>query len=255
MTYFIEFLNSYQLTFFNFLIAFLGAFLLGVGKAGIKGIGVLIVLLMTLVFGGKASTGVLIPLMVFADILAVIYYHKDTQWYYLKKLLPSMVLGVLIGVWLGNDIPDLLFKQIMAVLIIVSIIIMVAMEKRKANDIPKHWAFASSMGLFSGFTSMIGNLAGAITNIYFLAMRLPKNEFIGTAAWLFLIINVFKLPFHFFIWKTVSTNSLTVDLLLIPAIILGFFLGVKLVKMINNDLYRKFIILVTVIGAFILLFD
>ena len=172
------------------------------GKAGFKGLGVLIVLLMALVFGGKSSTGVLITMMVFADILAVIHYNRHTQWSYLKKLLPTMFLGVLIGVWIGKDISEVLFKQIMAAFILITVAIMVYMEKKKSEDIPTHWAFSSGTGLLAGITSMIGNLAGSFADIYFLAMRLPKNEFIGTAAWLFFIINVFKLPFHIFIWKT-----------------------------------------------------
>ena len=69
----------------------------------------------------------------------------------------------------------------------------------------------TQMGLLSGFTSMIGNLAGSFADIYFLAMRLPKNEFIGTAAWLFFIINVFKLPFHIFIWKIVTFETLCLN--------------------------------------------
>ncbi|GAB1858183.1 hypothetical protein MHTCC0001_30200 [Flavobacteriaceae bacterium MHTCC 0001] len=96
---------------------------------------------------------------------------------------------------------------------------------------------------------MIGNLAGPISNIYFLAMRLPKNEFIGTGAWLFLIINVFKLPFHFFIWKTISKATLALNVALIPAIVFGFFIGTTLVKKISNVNYRRFIILVTALGG------
>src|SRR5690606_41458311 len=41
----------------------------------------------------------------------------------------------------------------------------------------------------AGLCTMIGNLAGSLTNIFFLAMRLPKNEFVGTAAWLYFITN------------------------------------------------------------------
>ena len=209
---------------------------------------------MAIVFGGKSSTGTLIPMMLFADLLAVIYYHRYTQWKYLKKLMPTMVIGVLIGVWLGNDISDELFKRLMAFLILGIVVFMIIMDRRKSTAIPKTRLFSNSMGLLSGFTSMIGNLAGSFSNIYFLAMRLPKNEFIGTAAWLFFIINVFKLPFHIFVWKTISVESLAINLTLIPAIVLGFFLGIKVVKLINNELYRKFIIIVTAIGALILLF-
>lgn len=254
MQNFIELINTYQLTLVSWFFAFLAAFLLGTSKAGIKGIGVVIVTLMAIVFGGKSSTGTLIPMMLFADLLAVIYYHRYTQWKYLKKLMPTMVIGVLIGVWLGNDISDELFKRLMAFLILGIVVFMIIMDRRKSTAIPKTRLFSNSMGLLSGFTSMIGNLAGSFSNIYFLAMRLPKNEFIGTAAWLFFIINIFKLPFHIFVWKTISVESLAINLFLVPAIILGFFIGIKVVKLINNELYRKFIIIVTAIGALILLF-
>ncbi|SNR35572.1 sulfite exporter TauE/SafE family protein [Lutibacter flavus] len=247
-------ISNLQLTNFEWFFAFLGAFLLGTSKAGLKGIGVVIVTIMAIVFGGKQSTGVLIPMMIAADIFAVIYYHRHTQWKYLVKLLPSMVIGVLLGVWFGNDISDALFKQLMAILILGIVVFMIYMERKKTNEIPKSRVFSNGMGLLAGFTSMIGNLAGSFSNIYFLAMRLPKNEFIGTAAWLFFVINVFKLPFHIFVWKTVSVESLKLNLILVPGVILGFFIGVKIVKLINNQVYRKFILIVTAIGAVIILF-
>ena len=249
----IDLSSQYHLSNLNWSLAFLGALFLGMGKAGIKGIGVVIVTLMALVFGGKVSTGILLPLMVLADSFAVIYYHRHTQWKILLKLLPTMVIGVLIGVWFGNDISEQLFKQIMAVFILLTVIIMIWMDRKKNIGIPKHWALSGGLGFLSGFTSMIGNLAGSFSNIYFLAMRLPKNEFIGTAAWLFFIINVFKLPFHIFVWHTVTFKSFTVDLFLIPGVILGFYIGVKLVKLINNELFRKFILVVTAIGSLLIL--
>lgn len=245
----IDSLASYQLSWTNWFLAFLGALLLGLGKSGIKGIGVVIVIIMALVFGGKASTGVLIPMMIVADVFAVIYYHRHTQWRFLGKLLPSMIVGVLLGVWFGNDISEQLFKQIMAVFILFTVFMMIWMDRKKNQNIPQHWLFSSSMGLASGVTSMIGNLAGSFANIYFLAMRLPKNEFIGTAAWLFFVINVFKLPFHIFVWKTVTVESIMLNVILIPGVIIGFFAGVKLVKLVNNDTYRKFILVVTAVGA------
>lgn len=239
---------------YDWFLALLGTFLLGMGKSGLKGLGAVIVTLMAIVFGGKESTGVLIPMMIVADIFAVVYYHRHTQWYFLKKLLPMMILGVLIGVWLGGSISEVLFKRIMAIIILISVVAMIWMDRSRAIKIPKHLFFSSSMGLLSGITSMIGNLAGAFTSIYLLAMRLPKNEFIGTAAWLFFIINVFKLPFHIFSWETVTLQTLKINLILSPAIALGFLSGVRVVKLINNDLYRKFILVVTGVGAvFILL--
>ena len=248
-------LDHFDMSYLDLGLALTATLLLGIGKSGIKGLGAVIVTLMAIVFGGKASTGILMPMMITADIFAVIYYHRHTQWYFLKKLLPMMVVGVLLGVWLGNDISEALFKHIMAVFILLTVVIMIWMDRVKTFGIPKHWAFSSFMGLLSGVTSMIGNLAGSFASIYLLAIRLPKNEFIGTAAWLFFIINVFKLPFHVFVWKTVNTETLQLNLLLAPAIIIGFFLGIKIVKRINNELYRKLVLLVTAAGALIILFS
>ena len=244
---------NFQLSTADIFMAFFATLLLGVGKSGLKGMGVIIVTLMALVFGAKASTGILMPMMITADIFAVIYYHRHTQWKFLKKLLPMMIVGVLLGVYWGNDISEVLFKQIMAFFILATVLVMIWMDRTKTFGIPKHWAFSGSMGLLSGVTSMIGNLAGSFTSIYLLAIRLPKNEFIGTAAWLFFIINVFKLPFHIFVWKTVSKETLTLNLILSPAILIGFYLGIRLVRIINNDLYRKLVLIVTALGALIIL--
>ncbi|MGC6431990.1 MAG: TSUP family transporter [Jejuia sp.] len=234
-------------------IAFAG-FILGFSKSGIKGIGIIIILILAFVFGEKASTGVLLPMLIAADILAVIYYNRHAQWRFIKKLIPAMVLGVLVGVWVGDIISEVVFKKVMAIIIIGSIGVMWYFERRKANNIPRNKVFSNSVGFLAGFSTMIGNLAGPISNIYFLAVRLPKNEFIGTGAWLFFIINVFKLPFHFFVWKTVTKESLVLNIVLIPTIVIGFMLGATIVKRISNLSYRKFIIFITAVGGLLLLF-
>ena len=208
---------------------------------------------MAIAFDVKQSTGIVLPLLVVADVFAVIYYNRHTQWNYVAKFLPWMVLGIILGSWVGMDLPEQLFKIGMVVIIFVVLGAIIWWDQQKMKNVPTHWAFASGVGTLAGFTTMVGNLAGPISNIYFLAMRLPKNHFIGTAAWLFLIINVFKLPFHFFIWNTISKESLLLDLKLIPGIVLGFLLGIKLVKLINEDLFRKMILILTAIGAIIIL--
>lgn len=251
---YLEVLQSYNLSTLQWTAICIAVFLLGISKAGVKGIGIIIVIILAFVFGEKASTGVLLPMLITADVIAVIYYNRHTRWVYIKKLTPWMVVGVLIGVWVGNDVSEVLFKRIMAIIIIVSVLIMFYTEKRKSTVIPNNKLFSSSAGFLAGFTTMVGNLAGPISNIYFLATRLPKNEFIGTAAWLFFIINVFKLPFHFLVWKTVTTNTLILNSVLVPVVFIGFFLGTYIVKLISNVNYRRFILIVTALGGILMLF-
>ena len=104
-------------------------------------------------------------------------------------------MGVLIGTWLGDHINDALFMQIMAVIIFASVGLMLWLERNK-SAVPDYTWFAILAGVLGGFTTMVGNLAGSVMAVYLLSMRLPKNEFIGTAAWFFLVINIFKVPFH-----------------------------------------------------------
>jgi uncharacterized membrane protein YfcA len=236
-----------------FTIALGAALLLGIAKSGIKGLAVLIVTSLALVYGAKESTGILMPLLICGDILAVIYYKRHVKWIYLIKLLPWMVLGVLVGVVLGKDLPEDLFKSGMAVIILISVVIMYYWERKKDRKVPTHWSFAALMGMMAGLTTMVGNLAGAFSNIYFLAIKLPKNEFIGTAAWLFFIINLFKVPFHIWSWGTINRASFQISLSLIPAVIAGFCLGIFLVKKINNDKYRQLILLLTGLGGLAIL--
>ena len=210
------------------------------------------VTIMAIVFGGKASTGVVLPLLCVADIMAVIYYHRHAQWPHFWKLIPWMAVGILIGVYVGKDMDETIFRRIMAALIILTAVTMLLLEFRKNIPIPGNKFFAASMGLSAGFTSMLGNLAGAFSNIYFLAMRSPKNNFIGTAAWVFLVINYFKLPFQIFYWKNITGSTLQTDLLLIPALLLGFWSGIKIVAKIKDDNYRKVVIVLTLVGAIVI---
>lgn len=253
MSYF-EILQSFQLSLAQWAAISFAVFLLGLSKSGIKGIGIIIVIILAFVFGEKTSTGILLPLLICADIFAVVYYNKHAQWHFIRKLLPAMIIGVLVGVWVGNDISEAVFKRIMAVIIIGSVLIMFFMETRKSTTIPTNKWFSNGTGFTAGFTTMVGNLAGPISDIYFLAMRMPKNEFIGTAAWLFFIVNVFKLPFHIFIWNTVSIESLVLNSVLIPFIVLGFILGAYIVKLISNVNYRRFVLIITALGGIIMLF-
>jgi uncharacterized protein len=238
----------------SWILSFLAAFVIGLSKAGIKGIAIINVTFMAIAFETKQSTGIVLPLLVVADVFAVIYYNRHTQWKYVAKFLPWMILGIILGSCVCMDLPEQTFKIGMAIIIFLVLGIIIWWDQKKVEKVPTHWAFASGVGTLAGFTTMVGNLAGPISNIYFLAMRLPKNQFIGTAAWLFLIINVFKLPFHFFIWETISKETLLLDVKLIPGIILGFVLGIKLVKMINEAFFRKMILVLTALGAIIILF-
>ena len=241
-----------QLSLIDWAAVIGASFIVGLSKSGIKGISIIIVALLVFVFGAKASTGILLPMLIVGDIFAVIYYHRHAQWKYLIRLLPFMMLGVVLGTWIGDQLSEEAFRKSMALVIFISVVFMFWWDRRKSKQVPKHIGFAGIMGLTAGFTTMVGNLAGSFSNIFFLAMQLPKNAFIGTTAWLFLIINLFKIPFHVFSWQTITLETIQVSAVAIPVIFVGLFVGIKLLKKINDKLFRQFILVMTAVGAVII---
>lgn len=240
---------SYSLSMSEVATLVLVAILIGMAKAGIAGAGMIAVPLLAIPFGGKDSSGILLPILIIADVFAVAYYHRHANWFHLKRLLPFAFIGVVMGTVLGGAISDDFFKAIMAAIIFISLLIMLWREKNKSPRLPDSAAVSIGIGISGGIATMVGNLAGPIMALYLLAMRLPKAEFIGTAAWFFLIINLSKVPFHVVVWETISLNTVLLDIVLIPAIALGVFIGITIINKINDKLFRLLVITMTAVTA------
>lgn len=246
-------LLGYHLSLNELALIGLVGLLIGMSKTGVHGAGMMAVPLLALVFGGKSSSGIMLPILIVADMFGVAYYHRHAVWSHLLKLLPWTLGGVILGTYIGDYIDDGTFRFIMAIIVLLSVIIMIWMEVKKLTKLPKNPLIAPSLGVAAGFTTMVGNLAGSVMALYLLAMRMPKNEFIGTAAWFFMIVNWVKVPFHIFSWHTITFNSLGLSLLTIPAIALGAWIGIKTIKKVSDTGYRYFIIAMTLIAAFLML--
>jgi uncharacterized membrane protein YfcA len=246
-------LFGYSLSYFSVALLFLVAFFIGMAKTGVHNISMFAVPLLAIMFGGKSSAGLMLPMLIMADLFAVKYYHRDANWGYLFKLFPSAAIGVLVGTWLGNVIDDQVFRTVMSIIIFASLAIMLWMEKGDKGVIPDYLWFALLMGLLGGITTMIGNLAGSVMALYLLSMRLPKNEYIGTAAWFFLAINLFKVPFHVFSWQSIDTNSFLLNLICLPFIAIGAWSGIWLVKRIPEKHYRWLVIAMTGVASIFML--
>lgn len=218
-------------------------------KTGVHGAGMVAVPLLAAVFGGHVSSGLLLPMLVMADVFGVVYYHRHASWKHLRLLFPWAAAGVVAGTVVGKFIDDTGFKMIMAAIIVASIGIMLWLEKGKKQTVPDYPWFAGVMGIAGGFTSMVGNLAGSVMAVYLLSMRLPKNAYIGTTAWFFMVVNWFKIPFHVFSWHTITLNSFLLDVVMLPAIAAGAGLGIIIVRQIPETVYRWFVIVMTLVAA------
>lgn len=229
------------------------AMLIGMSKTGVPGVSMIVVPTLALIFGGKQSTGVLLPILIVADVFAVIYYHRHANWKHLLKALPWALAGLVLALWIGYQVNDQQFKRMIAVIVFLSIALMILNDYGFKNRVvADHWWFAAILGIVGGFATMIGNVAGPIFAIYLLAMHLDKKSYIGTTAWFFFIINLSKFPLQAFVWKNININTLTVDIMVIPAIAAGALIGIYAVKRIPEIIYKWLVIVITAISAFLI---
>lgn len=234
------------------LFAGLSAFFIGISKGGLKGMGPIVVLCMAYAFGAKASTGILVPLLLVGDSIALVTYRKFISKKHIIQFTPWVILGILIGVYIGKDLPEIWFKKGLAVLILSSLLILWYWDFYLKKNVKNSPSLTGITGLGAGIFTMLGNLAGAFSNIYFLMTGLDKKHIIGTSTLIFFLINAFKIPFHIFSWHTITWETLRIDVILIPVLALGFLCGYVLVKRISETGYRKFLYAATILGALFL---
>jgi hypothetical protein len=240
----------------GFLILFLLlALLLGMAKAGLSGFGLVVVPVMALIFGARESTGVILPMLIAADIMAVVYYRQHAVWKHIVRILPWAAAGIVAALITGNLIDNNQFRIVMLSVVWIMLILLVVTDilKKESSRVPHNRYFSSFMGFSGGFATMIGNAAGPVFTLYFLAMRLTKKEFIGTGAWLYFIMNTGKLPLQVVVWKNITLTSLIPGLISIPFIALGIFLGIHIVNLFSEKVYRYFVIITTIGSSLFLL--
>lgn len=246
-------INPLQTDWNIWLITALCALVTGMSKSGLKGFAMINIPILAHLYGGMASVGILLPFLIFGDTFALIYYRRSAQWQYIKRLFPWAIVGLVLATLVGKYINDEQFRTSIAISILVCLAIIVYRDisGNKETLTTNKW-FANSLGISGGFATMIGNAAGPIFNLYLMSIRLPKNVFIGTGAYFYIILNSIKLPIHFFYWQSISIKTLQLNFVLLPILIIGAFTGKKIVQYIPEKAYRIFVIGVIALSAILL---
>ncbi|NLA85292.1 MAG: sulfite exporter TauE/SafE family protein [Clostridiales bacterium] len=245
----------FGLTWLQFLLLALAAIIIGFGKTGITGATLPAVALVAYIFGGKVSSGIMLSALIIADIPAIYHYGKDGKLKDVFRVLLPAVLGIVLGSIVGNYLDDRQFKNLMAIIVILCVIILIYREFiNKDLQVPQSKWFHYIVGIIAGFSSMVGNAAGPVMSVYLLSLSFMRQRFLGTAAWFFFFVNLIKVPLHIFIWGTISLSTLKYTAVMIPFILLGAFIGVAFIKKINEKIVKWLIIIVTIIAAIRLMF-
>lgn len=242
---------------FQWLCAALGAFMVGVSKAGITGLSILSIALFNFVFpSSKQASGLVLPLLIFGDFVAVFSYRQHTQWRFLWRLFPWTGAGVVLGYLALGHISDHSAKTLIGA-IILGLVVLSYWRRYRADSAepspgPVHWVLAAVIGVTVGFITLVANAAGPLMALYLVAMRLPKLQYVGTAAVFFMMLNLFKVPFMVDL-GLITTRSFGFNLALAPAVLSGALLGRWLVRHINQGLFEHMVLALSGLGGLLLL--
>jgi hypothetical protein len=245
----------------------LGALCVGLSKGGISGLGIVAAPLFALVFPPMESTGLVLVILICADLVSVSLFRRHAVWAHIIRLFPFAAAGIIAGYFVcklllqypNHAHSQKLFGVMMGGILLALVCVQLwrkqktkGHEEKAAELVPENWWVLASFGVLAGFTTMVANAAGPVMILYLLAMRLPKLEFIGTSAWYFLVLNLFKVPFSYDL-GLINVSSLKIDALFAPIAMLSVVAGRWLVNFINQELFEKLAIVFTVLATLKLL--
>ncbi len=237
-----------ELALWQWALLALGAFSVGISKTGVPGLGIVSVVIFTLLLPTKFSVGAALLVLICADLLAVAVHRKNGDLKQVLRLLPWTVAGIALGAQFLGKVDDRALKPVLGGVLLVICLLSIWRGQQKAPPEVPVWA-APLVGLAAGFTTMIANAAGPVTTLYLLAMRLPKEAFLGTAAVFFFFINWIKVPFAIFQSKIIDLDSLRFAVLLFPAAILGGLVGKPLAERIPQKRFEQLALALTALGS------
>ncbi len=247
----------------DWILLALGALLIGVAKTAIGGVGSISVALFAAVLPARESTGALLPLLIVGDVFALQAYRTHAKWGRLLRLFPSVAVGVVAGVVFVSLVDDTTMRRTIGA-VLLGLVLLTLLRRRtgsseddESSGAPStagghRWPAALGYGSLAGFTTMVANAGGAVMSLYLLNARLDKLAFLGTAAWFFFLVNVFKVPFSIGL-GLLTVDSLKLNAVLAPAVLVGALVGRVVIRRVNQDLFERLVIVFTALSSINLL--
>ena len=236
------------------------AFIQGMSKGGVPGLSIMAIPLVAMVIPGKASTGLVLPMLLVGDLFALAYWRKSLSLRDLLRALPWAILGVVAGWLMLGKIQDSQMKPIIGATVLFILAIHVVRRWQAARNPdrkelmgPAKYIFPAFMGSLGGLTTMLANAAGPVIGAYLLSLKLSKETFLGTSAWFFFIINWIKVPFMLQ-QHMITAESLKINFFMIPALVVGVTVGIFIAKRIHQKTFDTLVTILAALASLRLLF-
>jgi uncharacterized membrane protein YfcA len=235
----------------------LAAYIVGLSKTGVPGGGLIAIPIFATVFDGRLIPGGTLPILLVADLFAVVWYRHHARWDVLRPLAPWIGVGYVFGiaffVAIGSATRSLEVAIGAIVLLVVSLQLTRIARARPPGDASV--ATAAVYGSAGGFTTFVANAAGPVLTTHLVARGMAKHQLVGTSAWLYFSINLAKIPIYLALGAWVAggpfftPGSLTYAALMIPAIVGGVFSGRMVFRRIPQQAFLLVVLALSAAGA------
>jgi len=234
----------------SYVLGGLAAALIGLTKTGVPGAAIPAILLMTEAFSENAKTAVAacLPVLLVGDVLAVAWYRHHAQWRKLAKLLPYVVLGMLPGWLVLRALQANQLRPVIGGLVLALLVLELARRRFQWDHVPRSRWFIAGTGLLAGFATTVAHAAGPVMTIYLLSQGMAKREFMGTAAWFFLLVNLSKIPVYLG-EGMITPDVLRFDLVIVPGVLVGAALGVFVLTKIPQRVFDALALSLAAVAA------
>ncbi|RTE65565.1 sulfite exporter TauE/SafE family protein [Amphritea opalescens] len=234
------------------ILAVLGVLVTGISKSGFAGgVGVISVPLMSLYIGPVQAAAIMLPLLILMDFFSVRAWWSHRRVDLLKIMLPAAILGIIIGYLLFGYLNDDVLRLLLGILSISFGLWGLLKGSRFGGSSPIIGYITSTL---AGFTSFVAHAGGPPMNFYLLPMKLPREQFLGTAVVFLASVNFVKL-FAYGALGQINTDNLLVGLVLAPVAWIGTRLGLVIHKKLDDQLFYRIILVMLVIIGVKLVFD
>ena len=206
---------------------------MGFSKTGFPGLAMVNVLIMAEIFTAKISVGIIVPMLIACDLTVYPMFRRYSSWKEVLPLLPAVFVGLIAGYFLLDHIDELTARKGIGVIILLMLMLQLS-RIRLGNALSKMThssSFKWASGLLIGTSTIMANAAGPVFSIYALVEKMAKETFLGVGARCFLLINIIKLPMVAHL-GLIDERSLKINLVVLPALIAGIFIGRKIIQII-----------------------
>lgn len=217
------------------------ALLIGFSKGGLGG-PVPISLtapLLSLVIPISQAIGVVLPLLIFADLFALYFYWRKWDMRYIVLMLPMAVIGIAMGSLMLAHIPNDVLRKVVGAFTLIAVLYKLLNNQLKSLQYsPRRWH-----GFFAGWASGFGSSLANVGSPPFTAYMLLQTDvtpisFIGTTTLFFAIVNVLKLP-GVLAAGVLDTHLLLSVVWVLPIIPTGVWLGRWILRRMDAVFFER----------------